>query len=277
MDVRIAALVGFVIVPAVCIALERLWPSVPTRTLARPGVPSDAVWYVFQSFVARRIAPWAVYFALIPWMLALGMKPPEFFQGFGPASRIPFWWQVPIVFVLADFLSYWQHRFFHTRRLWPVHAVHHSSRRLDWLSSGRFHPLNEIGVQLVNVVPVLALGFHAATFLVLAPFTTWYAVFLHSNVSWSFDPLRHVIASPRFHRWHHTGEAEGLDKNFGGILVVWDLLFGTFYMPCDRAATVFGTDDPVPDGFFGQLAYPLRAARLRLEQPAAGAANSRTR
>jgi sterol desaturase/sphingolipid hydroxylase (fatty acid hydroxylase superfamily) len=257
MDVRTAAFVGFVIVPAACILLERLWPSIPARTLARPGLRSDAVWYFFQSFVARNVAPWATYFALVPLMILLGMTAPEFFRGFGPANRIPFWWQVPIVLVLADFLSYWQHRLFHTRLLWPTHAVHHSSRQLDWLSSGRFHPLNEIGVQLITVGPVLACGFDAATFLVFAPFTTWYAVFLHSNVPWSFARLRHLIASPMFHRWHHTSEDEGLDKNFGGVLSVWDVLFGTFYLPEGRAAMIFGTGDPVPEGFFKQLAYPL--------------------
>lgn len=263
MDVRTAAFIGFIAVPAACIWLERTWPSIPARTLARPGVRSDAAWYVVQAFVAGGVAPWAVYIALVPLMLALGMGAPDFFRGFGPAARTPFWLQVPIVFVLADFLSYWQHRLFHTRHLWAVHAVHHSSRQLDWLSSGRFHPLNEIGVQLVNVVPVLACGFHAGTFLVLAPFTTWYVVFLHANVPWSLGPLRFLIASPAFHRWHHTSAAEGRDKNFGGVLSVWDVLLGTFYMPRGRAPLTFGVDDPVPEGFLAQLAYPLQPARWR--------------
>ncbi|HVN86416.1 MAG TPA: sterol desaturase family protein [Candidatus Binatia bacterium] len=262
MDVRIAALIGFVVVPAVCVVLERRWPAIPARTLVRPGLLSDAVWYIVQSWVARNVAPWAVYFALVPVMVALGKNAPEFFGGFGPAARIPFRFQVPIVFVLADFLSYWQHRLFHTRSLWPVHAVHHSSRQLDWLSSGRFHPLNEIGVQLINVVPILACGFNAGSFLVLAPFTTWYVVFLHANVPWSFGPLRFLIASPAFHRWHHTGEAEGRDKNFGGVLSLWDVLLGTFYLPENRTATWFGIDDPIPEGFVKQLAYPLLPTRL---------------
>lgn len=263
MDVTTAAVIGFLLVPLACVALERLCPSVPGRPWLRRGAASDAVWYVAQSFVARNVAPWAVFAALVPLMLVLEMEAPAFFQGYGPASRIPFWWQVPIVLVLADFLAYWQHRLFHTRALWPIHAVHHSSKELDWLSAGRFHPLNEIGAQLVNVAPVLALGFHAGTFLVLAPFTAWYAVFLHANLGWCFGPLRFVIASPAFHRWHHTSEAEGLDKNFGGIVALWDVLFGTYYLPAGRVATVFGTDDPVPDGFLGQLAYPLRPGRRR--------------
>src|SRR5262245_45934536 len=102
MDAALASLIGFGVVPAACIALERRWPSIPARTFARPGVASDAAWYLLQSVVARNVAPWAVYFALVPLMVALGMAAPEFLRGFGPASRIPFWLQVPIVFVLAD-------------------------------------------------------------------------------------------------------------------------------------------------------------------------------
>jgi len=263
MEVRTAVIIGFAVVPVVCVLLETLWPSIPRRTLVRHAMVTDAVWYVVQSWVARSVAPWGVYAALVPLMAVLGMSAPDFFRGYGPAARIPFWWQVPIVLVLADLLSYWQHRLFHTRALWRVHAVHHSSRELDWLSSGRFHPLNEIGVQLVNVVPVLACGFHSATFLVLAPFTTWFVVFLHANLDWSFGPLRSVVASPALHRWHHTSADEGRDKNFGGVFAVWDVLFGTFYLPAGRAARVFGTDDPVPEGFVGQLVYPLLPVRWR--------------
>ncbi|HXJ35303.1 MAG TPA: sterol desaturase family protein [Candidatus Eisenbacteria bacterium] len=266
MDPKVAALIGFGVVPLVCITLETLWPSIPRPSLVRRGTGSDALWYVVEAFVARGVAPWAIYYALLPVMLLYGMTAERFYGGFGLGAAIPFWWQVPIVFVLADFLSYWQHRLFHRRALWPIHAVHHSSTQLDWLSSGRFHPLNEIGAQLIYVPPILACGFHPYTFLVLAPFTTWYVVFLHANLGWTFGPLRYVVTSPAFHRWHHTAAEEGRDKNFAGILAIWDVLFGTYYLPRGRVATVFGSSDPVPDGFLRQLAYPLvplaRAARV---------------
>jgi len=257
-DPKLAALIGFGLVPLLCSMLERLWPSIPGRPFARRGFASDVVWYVVvEPFIARAVAPWATYYALLPVMFLYGMTAARFYSGFGPAARIPFWWQVALVFVLADLLSYWQHRLFHRPRLWPVHAVHHSSTQLDWLSSGRNHPLNEIGAQLIYVAPILACGFHPYTFLVLAPFTTWYVVLLHANLGWTFGPLRYVVATPVFHRWHHTVAEEGRDKNFGGILSVWDVLFDTFYMPEGRVATTFGCSDPVPDGFFRQLAYPL--------------------
>lgn len=261
MTYAVGAFIGFVALPAALVVAERLWPSVVGQPLLRPGAASDAVWYFVESYVARAIAPWATYFALVPLIRLSGMSASEFYSGFGPVSAIPFWWQVPIVFVLADFLSYWQHRLFHRQPLWPLHAVHHSSTQLDWLSSGRFHPLNEIGAQLVYVAPLIACGFNPFTFLALAPFTTWYVVVLHGNLGWTLGPLRRVVASPVFHRWHHTCEDEACHRNFGGILAIWDVLFGTFHMPAGRVPTRFGTSDPVPDGFLRQLCYPLWRAR----------------
>jgi sterol desaturase/sphingolipid hydroxylase (fatty acid hydroxylase superfamily) len=70
-----------------------------------------------------------------------------------------------------------------------------------------------------------------------------------------------LIASPRFHRWHHTDESEARDKNFAGLLPAWDILFGTYYMPADRRPTSFGTVTPVPDGLLGQLTFPFRSRR----------------
>jgi sterol desaturase/sphingolipid hydroxylase (fatty acid hydroxylase superfamily) len=54
-------------------------------------------------------------------------------------------------------------------------------------------------------------------------------ILLHANLPWTFGPLRNALASPAFHRWHHTWEAEGMDRNFSGLFPWIDLLFGTFY------------------------------------------------
>ena len=91
------------------------------------------------------------------------------------------------------------------------------------------------------------------------PFLTFYALLLHANVTWSYGPLRFVIASPVFHRWHHTTEEEGLDKNFAGLFPFIDLAFGTFYMPPGRQPSRFGVlRDDVPPRLMGQLLYPFR-------------------
>jgi len=138
--------------------------------------------------------------------------------------------------------------------------VHHSSEELDWLSSVRLHPVNDIGSKLIQAVPLVALGFNLTTVALYAPVTTFYAIMVHANVSWDLGPFRFAFVSPAFHRWHHTKADEGQDKNFAGGLPLWDILFGTFYMP-RRQPTVFGIDDPMPVGFIGQMLQPFRWCR----------------
>ena len=71
-----------------------------------------------------------------------------------------------------------------------------------------------------------------------------------------------MLASPVFHRWHHTSEDEGLDTNFAGLFPFIDLAFGTFHMPPDRLPTRFGlVHDDVPHGLVRQLLYPFRRSR----------------
>lgn len=260
MSREIALLIyGFVVLPLACIVLERLWPQVKGYRTLRAGLASDAVWYVVQSFVSRVVAPWVVFFALIPVLVLVGQPLHEFLSGFGPLATLPLPAQATLIFVAADFLGYWQHRLFHTRRFWPVHAVHHSSEALDWLSATRFHPLNEIGSQILYAGPLMAIGFSPVAFMLLAPFVATYQVLLHANINVSFGPARRLFASPIFHRWHHTLSAEAQNKNFSGFLPVWDLLFGTFYLPTDKKPSTFGTEGTVPAGFLQQLAYPFHA------------------
>jgi len=91
-----------------------------------------------------------------------------------------------------------------------------------------------------------------------APFLTFHALLLHTNVPWTFGPLRYVVSSPAFHRWHHTTETEGLDKNFAGLFPFIDMAFGTFYMPPGRQPARFGiVADDVPEGIFRQLVHPF--------------------
>src|SRR6266849_3555960 len=69
-------------------------------------------------------------------------------------------------------------------------------------------------------------GFAPVAWAGIAPLLTILAILIHANVDWDWGPLRSVIASPRFHRWHHTREDEGLDKNFAGLLPLWDIYSG---------------------------------------------------
>jgi sterol desaturase/sphingolipid hydroxylase (fatty acid hydroxylase superfamily) len=185
------------------------------------------------------------------------------YSGYGPLSRQPVWLQALQIYVLVDFCGYWAHRLFHRARWWPFHSVHHSSEDLDWLGSLRVHPVNDLVNKIAQVTPVLLLGYNPTVTLSSAPVLTFYAIFLHANVNWDFGPLRGFIATPVFHRWHHSRDREAWDKNFAGLLPLWDILFGTYYMPRDRYPENFGICEPMPGGYLGQLKAPFTSLLLR--------------
>jgi sterol desaturase/sphingolipid hydroxylase (fatty acid hydroxylase superfamily) len=170
--------------------------------------------------------------------------------------------QILVAVVLLDFTGYWLHRLSHREPLWRLHAVHHSSTRLDWLATFRNHPAAELVSRVLGVLPLLLLGVDGRVIAGVVPVLALWGVVIHANVSWGLGPLRYVIAAPLFHRWHHSVEPAARDKNFAGLLPVWDLLFGTYYCPRHQPAE-FGADTPVPSGFFAQLAYPFRRATMR--------------
>jgi sterol desaturase/sphingolipid hydroxylase (fatty acid hydroxylase superfamily) len=213
--------------------------------------------------VTRTITPIAAALTLLPFAALYGMNLKSFIHGHGALAGQPLWLQALEIFVVGDFLGYWQHRLFHGQVLWRFHAIHHSSSELDWLSSVRLHPVNDALSRLIVAVPLVLAGFNTAVVALYAPFTTFYAIMLHANLSWDYGPLRYVIASPAFHRWHHTSAEEGRDRNFSGALPLWDILFGTFYMPRKQPVR-FGISDPVPAGFVGQMIAPFRSRKPRI-------------
>jgi len=181
-------------------------------------------------------------------------------NGHGPLSTLPLAVQAMLILALSDFALYWLHRMFHGGGFWKYHAVHHSSEDLDWISAARFHPVNLLlGTIGVDVVLLLA-GFSPNAMVWLAPFNIFHSAFVHANLNWTFGPFRYVLATPVFHRWHHTSPEQGGDRNFAGTFPVWDLLFGTWYMPAGRLPQEYGILEQAnfPHEIVGQMAYPFR-------------------
>ena len=232
-----------------------------SRTLGDTKV--DVAYWFFTPLVTKAVTRVAlgIAFGLMAWQQGLTF---EQMRGLVTtrqtwASSLPLWVQVPLILLMADLLAYASHRLFHAPWLWPFHAVHHSSTRVDWLSSVRLHPVNDVVSRIVQVLPLYWMGFSGVALAAFVPFLTFYALVLHANLNWTYGPFRFVIASPVFHRWHHTKEAEGLDRNFAGFFPFIDLAFGTFYMPPGREPREFGVaGDPVPVGLVPQLMYPFR-------------------
>jgi sterol desaturase/sphingolipid hydroxylase (fatty acid hydroxylase superfamily) len=243
--------------------LGRRAPDHPYRSRSSREKLQDVLYWAVTPLLSKTVSRVGVGLVLVAlaWRFghgAAGVKAMiEHLHARSPVARLPFGAQLLLGLFTADLIAYGSHRAFHRGRLWPFHAVHHSSETLDWLAATRLHPVNELVTKLFQVVPLVFLGFDPKVFGAVAPILTAWAVFIHSDVPWQFGPLRFVIATPRFHRWHHTSASEGRDKNFAGLFPFWDLVFGTFYMPAHEP-TVFGADEEVPDGILAQLAWPFR-------------------
>jgi sterol desaturase/sphingolipid hydroxylase (fatty acid hydroxylase superfamily) len=180
-------------------------------------------------------------------------------HGHGPLAGLPFWQQVILYLLGNDLMMYLTHRAFHTARLWRFHAVHHSSESLEWISATRFHPIDQTFHNALSDVVMLLLGIPAEVLIWLTPWTVGTSALVHANLNWTFGPFRYVLASPVYHRWHHTSYDRGGNSNFASTFPVYDLLFGTFYMPRGELPDAFGVDEPdYPQDFIGQIIHPFR-------------------
>jgi sterol desaturase/sphingolipid hydroxylase (fatty acid hydroxylase superfamily) len=179
-------------------------------------------------------------------------------NGHGPLAALPIVAQMIIFVIGEDIILYWMHRLFHGRRMWRYHAVHHSSEELEWISAARFHPINLFLDGVTADVAMLLLGISPNVFVVLGPLTIAHSAFAHANLNWTLGPFKYVIASPVFHRWHHTAADRGGERNFAATLPVVDILFGTFYMPKGELPDHYGIDDrEFPTSFQGQFVHPF--------------------
>jgi sterol desaturase/sphingolipid hydroxylase (fatty acid hydroxylase superfamily) len=259
LQIALTTLIAFGVLLVLFRLLERLRPEERRMPILRAGFWTDAAYWAATPVTTRLLTRVSVILVIAPvaWLAYGNLDRDLILNGFGPVARLPLPLQAVLILLLSDFVGYWCHRLFHGQRLWRFHAVHHSSVALDWLAAVRVHPINDAVMRVASTLPVFALGFAPNAVAALIPFITLMAIALHANVEWDWGPLRSVIASPRFHRWHHTSEQEGRDKNFAGIFPLWDIVFGTYYMPKDRVPKQFGTDTPVPTGLIGQLLFPF--------------------
>jgi sterol desaturase/sphingolipid hydroxylase (fatty acid hydroxylase superfamily) len=176
----------------------------------------------------------------------------------------PLWLQFVEILLVVDFMTYWVHRAFHQLTwLWSFHAIHHSSRQMDWLAGSRMHVVDVLATRSFAYLPVFVLGFAPAALYAYLVFVSVHAVFIHANLRWRFPGLRWVLATPEYHHWHHTSDEEGLDKNFAGFLPLWDLVFGTAYQPAHWPKKYGTVNFQPPEDYVGQLTYPFRRRKER--------------
>jgi sterol desaturase/sphingolipid hydroxylase (fatty acid hydroxylase superfamily) len=253
-------------------AIEKRYAALPDQPRWRKDSRTDLLYWFFLPFVTKAVRRGAAVVAVLVVAL-LTRTAPEPGAGVRPfvegswVDAQPVWVQIILLLLAADFLGYWIHRLFHRGRLWRLHAVHHSSTQLDWLASVRVHPLNDALGGVFRAVPLVLLGFDPLVVAGLMPLLGLHGLLLHANVPWAFGPLRYLISSPCFHRWHHASleqlpaaHRRRAGANFAGLFPIFDLMFGTFHMPREVQPQQFGVGEAVPAGLWAQLVWPFRRA-----------------
>ena len=152
-------------------------------------------------------------------------------------------------FVAVEFAYYWFHRASHrVRWMWASHAVHHSAEQMTLLSSLRLGWTNLLSAGWLFYVPLILIGFDPKLVVLLLVLNLRYQFFLHTEARIPLGPLEWVLNSPSHHRVHHGRNEAYLDCNYGGVLILFDRLFGTFRPERE--------DEPVEYGLKGRTADP---------------------
>ncbi len=152
-------------------------------------------------------------------------------------------WVVGLLFY--DFCYYWLHRFGHTMALlWAAHSVHHQSEDYN-LSTALRQTSSGWIAGWVFYLPMAIAGFPPLVFGVVALIDLLYQYWVHTQQIGKLGWFDRWFCSPSNHRVHHAVNEKYLDKNYGGILIVWDRLFGSFVEEDDAEPCVYGTIKPL--------------------------------
>jgi alkylglycerol monooxygenase len=147
--------------------------------------------------------------------------------------------------VLYDFLYYWNHRLGHeVNVLWAAHVVHHQSEEFN-LSTALRQTGSGFLLSWIFYLPLALLGFPPELFLGVGLIDLLYQFWIHTEQVGSLGVFDRLFASPSNHRVHHAVNDIYLDRNYGGILMLWDHLFGTFQPELPAVPVVYGTRDPL--------------------------------
>ena len=135
------------------------------------------------------------------------------------------------------------HRFEHEVRLfWAYHVVHHSSTEFDLTTGYRLSPIESL-FEWIFLLPMLVLGFDPVATLVSLAIVAEYQTWIHTQKIGKLGFLDKIVNTPANHRVHHGTNPKYIDKNYGGILMIWDHIFGTYQ--AEEEKVVFGITTPV--------------------------------
>ncbi|MFC6199845.1 sterol desaturase family protein [Ponticaulis profundi] len=191
-------------------------------------------------------------------------------------SSYPFWLILLISLIGKDFADYWNHRLLHKPGFWIIHAVHHSDPDMNHTTSLRVHILESVVMVGSYTVILSWMGLPPAAAAGLEIARSLYNRFVHVDVDIHLGPLSKVIATPRFHQWHHADKPVAYGKNLANIFSFWDVLFGTYYVPgpCKEPLGFEGSPNHnLPKLFFWPLIETVRFGKSIFVRPETRAAD----
>jgi len=256
--------VGMVFGYAVVIMGERVCPFVSDWNRNHGDVPTDLAW------AGSVVATGAIF---TPLITVLGAWAGSLLAGaFGSSlwpSELPLALQLVLALVVVEFFQYWVHRFEHELDwLWRFHATHHSAPRLYWLNAARFHFVDILILNVAYLVPLVALGAPEPVFVLWVVASSVHGICQHANMQIRCGPLNWIFSMAELHRWHHSPLVRESNTNYGQTLILWDIVFGTRFLPSDRdppAEIGLAGLSAFPMTWWAQLVSPLRWARIKRE------------
>ncbi len=165
-----------------------------------------------------------------------------------------------ILFLLKELIIYSVHVYMHRSKFWHIHILHHSSEHLNWLSADRVHFFESSIQFIISALFYYLFNVPIEFIQLMSIFEFIFNYLLHSNIQ-SLKFRVPLLNSPNLHRWHHSKFSKyNSGQNFGNITIIWDIVFGTYYLP-KESDIEFGVDEVnrYPKHFIETLFYPLRA------------------
>ncbi len=145
------------------------------------------------------------------------------------------------LFLATEFVYYWHHRATHRIRwMWATHSVHHSATKFNLTAALRLGWTAGLSGDFLFFLPLAWLGFHPVAIVAMLSANLFYQFFIHTQMAPRLGPLEWILNTPAHHSVHHASNATCLDKNYGGVLILFDRLFGTFAEAPKDEALRFG-------------------------------------
>ncbi|OAI31695.1 fatty acid hydroxylase [Methylosinus sp. R-45379] len=145
------------------------------------------------------------------------------------------------LFIGVEFFYYWDHRASHrVRWLWATHSVHHSPTRMNYTAAVRLGWTAGLSGNFLFFLPLAFIGFHPIAIALMLTGNLLYQFFIHTEFCPRLGALEYVLNTPAHHRVHHASNESCLDRNYGGVLIVFDRLFGTFAEAPKQEALRYG-------------------------------------